>query len=96
MPKHSQCDRLLSVLIDGGWHTTKELMEETGIWYPARRIFDLKERGHIIESELCSHDGFKQHRYRLVSRACRDLVRDAIIHGDEQADADGRLDAMSY
>ena len=57
----TQDERTLRILEDGKWHTTKELMDLTGVWFPPRVIKSLKKKGFPIESaraEFCQ-------KYRL-------------------------------
>jgi hypothetical protein len=66
----SQKQRLLSLLSDGEWHDSPEIIREvygdklTGARYGAR-IQDLKESGHEIESEKVEGSRWK---YRIVDR----------------------------
>jgi hypothetical protein len=58
----SQCDRVLVVLRDGGWHDIAEIHRRAGTMRLNSRISDLRARGHLID---CKPNGAKT-QYRLT------------------------------
>lgn len=68
-----QCDQLLRSLKRGPM-TTGEIRSKLGISMPATRIFELKEEGHNIVTELTFvrnryGDHVRVARYRLIRNA---------------------------
>lgn len=50
--KTTQCDKILRHLRDYGSISSKEAINEYGIYRLASRISDLKKRGYIISTEM--------------------------------------------
>lgn len=66
--KPSQCDRVSSVLRDGGWHTAAEIHHRCGFMRLNSRVAELRRRGLVI---VCEHvkgagTGPSAYRYRQI------------------------------
>jgi hypothetical protein len=64
----SQNDRIVSVLADGGWHTTADIHRRAGFSRLNSRVSELRKRGLVIECRAVDGmrsgpDGFE---YRLL------------------------------
>lgn len=70
----SQQTRILSILEDGLWHSTREIMDRTGIGYPPRRIHELRKAGHNIVSKKGEH----WDEYRLEPRVAP-IIREPLV-----------------
>lgn len=64
----SQCDKIVDYMKEHDGITQRDAIIAFGCYRLAARIFDLREKGYIIESEREHTDGyFDNHvRYRLV------------------------------
>lgn len=62
--RFSQADKLLRILEDGEWHTTRELLREVPCIVHSR-ISELRKFGWLIEHETTG-SGADGSRYRLV------------------------------
>ena len=51
MNTQTQHKQILELLSDGKLHSTLEMRNELYVMQPATRIFELKERGHVILAE---------------------------------------------
>lgn len=64
MNKINQADRILGILSDGFWHSALEFTQlSRPILSWTRRIFELRQRGHVIERERRNNIW----KYRLLS-----------------------------
>jgi biotin operon repressor len=64
--RSTQCERVLELLFDYRWHSTRELMDKTGITRISGRIYDLKRKGRNVASRETRIDGVRWEEYRLV------------------------------
>jgi len=64
-PRFSQSSKLLRILEDGDWHTTRDLLREVPCIVHSR-ISELRKRGYEIEHETVGV-GAEGSRYRLIS-----------------------------
>ncbi|MGQ9873548.1 hypothetical protein [Leptodesmis sp.] len=55
-------EKLMQVLSDGNWHSTKELVQEVGHRFPAT-IYRAKQKGDRIEKHRVDRNQFE---YRLL------------------------------
>lgn len=63
----SQNARLLAVLADGEWHTSRELHERAGYMRTNSRISELRGHGHrILGESIPGETGTDGYRYRLL------------------------------
>lgn len=64
----SQNARLLAVLSDGEWHTSRELHERCGYMRTNSRVAELRSHGHDIQGEsVPGKTGTDGYRYRLLA-----------------------------
>lgn len=64
-PRFSQSSKLLRILEDGDWHTTRDLLRDVPCIVHSR-IAELRKRGYTIEHETVGV-GAEGSRYRLIS-----------------------------
>ncbi len=63
----SHCDRILTALRDGQWHTTHALYIEVGPMILHSRISDLRAKGHNVEGRhVPGQSGADGYEYRLA------------------------------
>lgn len=51
----TQCDRVLCFMVEHGHITTLEAMLQLGVARLASRIFELKQRGYLIDKKRVQH-----------------------------------------
>lgn len=59
----TQADRVYDVLSDGAWHDTREIESITKVTRVTSRVWDLKQKGHLIEARPGE---YKFSQYRLT------------------------------
>lgn len=64
--RSSGCQRILDLLDDGEWHSSRELYR-TSETVVHSRISELRKRGHLIEHRHQGGNGTAAHAYRLIS-----------------------------
>ncbi len=65
--RRTQCDAVLRLLEDGGWHSTIEFVE-LGVLRAPARVHELRQRGLVIDVKRVSHrNRSTTFVYRLVS-----------------------------
>ena len=63
----SQNDRVLQVLADGEWHTSRELHERAGYMRTNSRVSELRSHGHeILGESVPGKTGTDGYRYRWL------------------------------
>ncbi len=85
----SQNDRVLQVLADGEWHTSRELHERAGYMRTNSRVSELRTHGHrILGESVPGETGTDGYRYRLVAplseRPGAGIGRDSVATRDDR------------
>lgn len=66
--KQTQLNQILTLLDDGSWHCTSQMAAMYMVDY-RRRIVDLKEKGHKLESRRCTQHSHPMKEWRLLPEA---------------------------
>lgn len=67
MKDQKQCESILNHLQRSEYVLSDDIVYYLGIPRAAARIYELKERGHNIETIKVDKNGKKKHAYRLVA-----------------------------
>jgi hypothetical protein len=87
----TQNERILALLADGAFHTTREILQHVPCIVHSR-IAELNKRGYRIEHDGAG-GGAENHRYRLVETP-EELRAPAPVRGSSGASADGNTASL--